>query len=326
MTTKKGRYLLKFISGKYQGGEFPIELNAEIKIGRSSDLEMVLVEDMVSRRHAMISNIGGEIWVEDIGSTNGTFVNGEKVQKQKIKEGDRILVGTSIIKLVYEEEPDSDAVAANPVTPGNAGFGSRAATGRATGHPGHTQSVTATSVLTGFIEEVPLPDLLQLFGTSKKNGCLIINTETHEGKIFLRAGRLVGATINDDPEVPMDKGFYRMMSWTTGTFMLDTSIEANFENGIDENIEAMMMEGMRLLDEIRNLGDDLPQMTHHMLLPTPLVPPLRNLTPELLDTLQLVHNYSRVETVLNKSLASDLETLQDIIYLIRNEYLRVDEA
>lgn len=177
--------------------------------------------------------------------------------------------------------------------------------------------------MTGFLEDIPLPDLLQLFATSKKSGCLIINTESHEGKIYLGGGRLIGATINDDTTLPMDKGFYRMMSWNSGTFMLDTYMEAKFENPINENIEAMMMEGMRLLDEIGNLGSDLPRMTDHLLLPFPLIPSLRDLTPELLDTLQIVHNFSHVETILNQSMASDLETLQDIMYLIKHEYLIV---
>ena len=45
---------LRFISGKYQGGEFPLPDSGEIVIGRSSELDMVLVEDMVSRRHARL--------------------------------------------------------------------------------------------------------------------------------------------------------------------------------------------------------------------------------------------------------------------------------
>jgi pSer/pThr/pTyr-binding forkhead associated (FHA) protein len=61
---------------------------------------MVLVEDMVSRKHAKISTVGAQVVIQDLGSTNGTFVNGEKVKKIKLKEGDRILIGTSIIKLV----------------------------------------------------------------------------------------------------------------------------------------------------------------------------------------------------------------------------------
>ena len=47
------QWALRFISGKYQGGEFPLRPNREIIIGRSSDLDMVLVEDMVSRKHGL---------------------------------------------------------------------------------------------------------------------------------------------------------------------------------------------------------------------------------------------------------------------------------
>ena len=49
-------FALRFISGKYQGGEFPLPPDREIVIGRSSDLDMVLVEDMVSRKHAKITS------------------------------------------------------------------------------------------------------------------------------------------------------------------------------------------------------------------------------------------------------------------------------
>jgi pSer/pThr/pTyr-binding forkhead associated (FHA) protein len=87
-------FALKFISGKYQGGEFPLKGDKQLIIGRSSELDMVLVEDMVSRKHAKISMSGGKITIEDLGSTNGTFVNGEKVKTARIKEGDRILIGT----------------------------------------------------------------------------------------------------------------------------------------------------------------------------------------------------------------------------------------
>jgi pSer/pThr/pTyr-binding forkhead associated (FHA) protein len=62
---------------------------------------MVLVEDMVSRRHAKITTTDTDILIQDVGSTNGTFVNGEKISgRARLAEGDRILVGTSIIKVV----------------------------------------------------------------------------------------------------------------------------------------------------------------------------------------------------------------------------------
>ena len=48
-------WALRFISGKYQGGEFPLKIDKQVVIGRSSELDMVLVEDMVSRKHAKIT-------------------------------------------------------------------------------------------------------------------------------------------------------------------------------------------------------------------------------------------------------------------------------
>src|SRR5690348_7970347 len=101
--TPQHGYALRFISGKYQGGEFPLPVNREIVVGRSSELDMVLVEDMVSRRHAKIIVTDDQIFIQDLGSTNGTFVNGEKIKRAKLSEGDRILIGTSIIKLVAAE-------------------------------------------------------------------------------------------------------------------------------------------------------------------------------------------------------------------------------
>src|SRR5580658_6801328 len=98
-------YVLRFISGKYQGGEFPISLDRQIIVGRSSDLDMVLVEDMVSRKHAKIAMQGDQIWIEDLGSTNGTFVNGEKIKRSRLKEGDRVLIGTSILKVIAGDAP-----------------------------------------------------------------------------------------------------------------------------------------------------------------------------------------------------------------------------
>ena len=180
-------YALKFISGKYQGGEFPLKGDKQLIIGRSSELDIVLVEDMVSRKHAKITLAGGKITIEDLGSTNGTFVNGEKVKTSRLKEGDRILVGTSILKLVKAgaNAPElSDAQVKQNLEQVAAVQSQR-------------QTKTA---MTGKIEEVPLPDLLQLFHTSKKNGVLVVNNQ-QEARIYLRQGKVYYAVINDNHDL-----------------------------------------------------------------------------------------------------------------------------
>lgn len=305
-----GGYVLKFISGKYQGGEFPLEMDSEVVIGRSSELDMVLVEDMVSRRHARISTFGGELFIEDFGSTNGTFVNGEKITKARLKEGDRILVGTNIIKLVHRDSTESEGADMRVGGHGD----DRNAGGRTTG-------ATLTGSISGLIEEVPLPDLLQLFSTSKKSGVLVIHKDSAVAKIFLSEGRVRFAMVNERRDVDPYKVFYRIIGWERGTFSLEHPSDESFDNQIDESIESLMMEGMRIQDEIRNLGPDVPAFEDRLQVNKPLVPPLRSLTPELIDTVQLVLNYGSVADVLNKSVSGDLETMQDIVYLIRNDYV-----
>ena len=209
-------YVLRFISGKYQGGEFPIVNDKPIIVGRSSDLDMVLVEDMVSRKHARITMQQDQIWIEDLGSTNGSFVNGEKIKRARLKEGDRVLIGTSILKVIAGEgaqRADSTDAKANL---------ENVAAARRT---------TQARTMSGSIEEVPLPDLLQLFGTSKKSGVLVIRTESDDvGKIYMRKGVIYYASINDLEDVPPMKSIFRMLTWQKGLFDLDPPDEREFPN------------------------------------------------------------------------------------------------
>jgi hypothetical protein len=300
-------YVLRFISGKYQGGEFPIVPEKQIVVGRSSDLDMVLVEDMVSRKHAKIAMQSDQIWIEDLGSTNGTFVNGEKIKRARLKEGDRVLIGTSILKLIA-----SDGQSDNPDP--RVQLESVAAARR----------TSQARTMSGSIEEVPLPDLLQLFGTSKKSGVLVIRTDDDVGRIFMRKGLIYFALINDLDDVPALKSIYRMLTWEKGLFDLDPPDEREFVGEINVSVQEVLMEGLRQIDEFNQVRKDLPDMNAKLALMSPLIPPMRELSPEELDVLQLAHNYGHLETVLNKSLATDLETVQIVLKLLSGSYIRAE--
>jgi pSer/pThr/pTyr-binding forkhead associated (FHA) protein len=304
------RFALRFISGKYQGGEFPLRMNREIIIGRSSDLDMVLVEDMVSRRHAKISSNEAEVFIQDMGSTNGTFVNGEKIAGQALlHEGDRILVGTSIIKVVAVEGAVASQTEAEARRRLEAGAQQRQAT---QGRP-----------MSGVIEEIPLPDLLQLLSTSRKSGVLTVNNGVSLGKIYLRKGSIYFATINDDFGVSPQKAIYRMLTWLTGTFELEPSVEMQVMEEISESTEALLMEGVRQLDEFRNLQKQLPPLGSPLAVPTPLAGKLRELSPSELDTFQLVLDHGQLQKVLDNFPGTDLDAAQNIINLMKREFVVV---
>jgi hypothetical protein len=300
-------YVLRFISGKYQGGEFPIAVDKQILVGRSSDLDMVLVEDMVSRKHARIAMQTDQIWIEDLGSTNGTFVNGEKIKRARLKEGDRVLIGTSILKLIAGDAPRDGMDAKRELE-----------------NVAQARRTSQQRTMSGSIEEVPLPDLLQLFGTSKKSGVLVIRTEDDIGRIYLKKGNIAFAIINDLDDVQPLKSLYRMLTWEKGLFDLDPPESREFPNEMNSSVQEVLMDGMRQLDEFNRIRSELPDLAGRVAINAPLIPPLRDLKPDELDVLQLAHNYGVFETVLNKSLATDLETAEIVLKLVKASYLRVE--
>jgi hypothetical protein len=280
-------------------------MDREIVIGRGSDLDMVLVEDMVSRRHAKISTHNGVITIEDLNSTNGTFVNGERIRRTTLEEGDRILIGTSIIKLV--------AVDSAAVSDREARSRLQAASAR--------RPTTSGRPMSGTIDEIPLPDLLQLLSQSRKSGVLAIRGTDGFGKIYLRQGRIYYASIDDSFDLSPLKAFYRLLTWRSGAFELQPPDDKEFLEEINESTEALLMEGMRQMDELTRLEEQLPSADSMYGMSSPLVPPLRELEPPELDMLQLVHNYGQIQTVLDKSPLSDLETHELLIALAEKDFI-----
>src|SRR5215471_6110927 len=80
-----------------QGGEestVPIT-RSPFTIGRKADRDLVIADPRVSREHAQLVLEGPDIFVHDLGSKHGTFVNGERVERQKLIRNDRIDFGAS---------------------------------------------------------------------------------------------------------------------------------------------------------------------------------------------------------------------------------------
>jgi pSer/pThr/pTyr-binding forkhead associated (FHA) protein len=77
--------------------------DGETSVGRSSGSTIVLrSDDYASGRHAQLTRHGGLLYVEDLGSTNGTFVNGHKtVGATPLRNGDTVKVGSTTFR--YEE-------------------------------------------------------------------------------------------------------------------------------------------------------------------------------------------------------------------------------
>ncbi|HEY2888619.1 MAG TPA: FhaA domain-containing protein [Candidatus Limnocylindrales bacterium] len=78
-------------------------------IGRGSDCDVVLADAHASRHHARLEVRGGVFVLTDLGSTNGTRVNGHRVREVVLGVGDRIEVGQSTLRVVQPESPQAAA-------------------------------------------------------------------------------------------------------------------------------------------------------------------------------------------------------------------------
>jgi pSer/pThr/pTyr-binding forkhead associated (FHA) protein len=117
-------------------GEFPLE-KERLLIGRKPENDIQVYNLAVSGQHAAIITILNDSFLEDLDSTNGTFVNGKLVKKHALKHGDVITIGKHELKYVNDEATtdDQDFEKTMIIRPGMASHAAAAAKAEETAPP-----------------------------------------------------------------------------------------------------------------------------------------------------------------------------------------------
>jgi len=89
-------YFLEIIEGPDKGQKVALQ-DADVIIGRHGQCDLVLHDLEVSRRHVKLASGENGWWLDDLGSTNGSFVNGQRITHQTAAPGDRIQIGQSVL-------------------------------------------------------------------------------------------------------------------------------------------------------------------------------------------------------------------------------------
>jgi pSer/pThr/pTyr-binding forkhead associated (FHA) protein len=84
-------------SGPDTGQSFRMS-STSARVGRSPDNDLILRDPATSGHHARLERRGSQFFIVDLGSTNGTLVNGEPVQEKELKHGDRVTIGQNAVK------------------------------------------------------------------------------------------------------------------------------------------------------------------------------------------------------------------------------------
>jgi pSer/pThr/pTyr-binding forkhead associated (FHA) protein len=208
-----------------------LEAGREFVIGRSAECELRVVSVGASRRHAGVCWRGDVVVVRDLGSTNGTLVNGASISGERTLEpGDRIEVGGAAITFCRVDAgfAGRDSVASDRTVISFA-----------------PAKAPAPSALRGDVAKIPLFAVLQMLEMGAQSGCLTVEGADGECALWIARSRIVHAetakTRGLDAAIEIAQTEAGRFEFTPGSPAPETSFEAS--------VTEVILEASRLLDE-----------------------------------------------------------------------------
>jgi len=101
------------IGGNNRGKEYPLQMR-DNSLGRGVDNDVILADIAVSRKHTLICYEGGGFVLRDLGSGNGTLLNGKRVDSHLLQDGDQLELGNTLLRFISPSQPA-------PIMPANVG-------------------------------------------------------------------------------------------------------------------------------------------------------------------------------------------------------------
>ena len=210
----------------------PLRLSegAVAAIGRHSSCEFVLRKDDVSRRHAEVFHEDGEFRLRDLGSTNGTFLNGQQIRDPSpLQAGDKIEIGSSII-IFCQVEGEVGMIDDEP---------NAAKTMVAERQP------SSSEAFQGDLSEIPADALLQLLEMGRKTGMLELSSPGGKGRIWIAQGYPVHA--ETEKALGFDAAIAIVLN-DQGRFRFEPQVGSS-DQTITASVTEVLLEASRIQDE-----------------------------------------------------------------------------
>ena len=108
------------LSENIRGQRFELD-REEILVGRGSDCQIQIKDPKVSRKHAKIKVKTGQLTIEDLGSSHGVLINGERVNDSQLKDGDSLQIGDSYLQVELGQDSIETVMVPQSIVPSPAG-------------------------------------------------------------------------------------------------------------------------------------------------------------------------------------------------------------
>ena len=297
---------------------FDLSHTFRVAIDRHESNELQLDSRTVSNYHAEILNENGRLLVRDLGSTNGTYVNEERVREQRVASGDHIRIGSHLLT-VQREAPINNRERLLRVPRDPDAFGPGTA-GRIVSIRSDSEDAHKTLQVDG-PHDLPLADLLKMLSANADSVLLTLTQKDEQGRVSVRKDRIVHAEYGN---VTGEKALYRLFGWRHASYEIAELADArSTPRSIELPVDTLIVEGMKHASEIGMLLGMLPDLEASLQLKEDCTLPPSAYTPAELQIFQAVIRYETVAKVMDTSPMTDTTVLCLIDALVRKGVFEV---
>ena len=336
-------YALSVINGQLKGKEILLSPEQELYIGRGAEQDIVLKEDLVSRRHAKLVIFRDSILLEDLHSTNGTSVNEQPISGPcQLQEGDLITVGSCHMRLqrASTEADGNENTVPTQSNWGGMGHGGSSSVGTSTVMSQPAPSVAAPPsppppntqrsrrIETGQLHGAEqLTQLLYRLIDELHDGALILtDVEEREGNLYFRRGEIYFVALEDPvtmaPSPAPREALAALFSWSQCRYKVKPmSALPTFSHALRGESRALVQELSALSSERGRLYQQLPAADRPLQPLSPLEAPLSALGRDELDFFQLCLNRYPLQAAAQHHPLGELKALRIALTLIDRGYL-----
>ena len=305
---------LRQVAGPEEGRSFRVLPLQEAIIGREENAPICLDEKAVSRQHAKIDYKKRFPMVVDLGSANGIFVNGNRVDKADLRDGDTLQVGPCSFEIDFGTDASASA-SYQPVSPNELKRIERALESSQRKLP---KLFRHRSAFSGELADIGLMSLLQTLGANRSHGSLLIRDASREGTVYLDAGELVHATLG---KISGPKALYRLVGIQEGHFNFYTPGRKPELKSFDGGLERHLLEAARQLDELSTYQDQLPEDTARLGFKPKVMVNLSRVPSPVLDVIAVIGHVQIMAEVVDSCELPDLDVCRILLMLIQRNIL-----
>lgn len=213
---------------------FTLKPGTSVIIGRTADADLSVPSNRVSRRHSEIYWKDDRPWIKDLGSQNGTLVNGKRIQEHKLADNDEVSVGPFLCTYRHM-----------------AGAGSVGRTSPEQDNNALTQPMLADA-MAGRLDLVNLFELLQTLEFNQKTGTLeVFGTDGHDGQIVVQNGSPTFARTDSHQG---EEAIFDIALAKDGQFSFSPAVDETLARNVNRPITSLLLEAGRRMDEQAGAG------------------------------------------------------------------------